>query len=168
MRTLLKLGLLLAAYALAANAQAHEVRHGKLVIAHPFVAADKNCPNAPTRGYLMMVINEADHPDKLLGAQLDSGAVGRITRYAAQAGKTTAIGVSELEIPAKSNVALIAPNLAIEFPHQDKLVEGGMVPGALRFERAGEIAVKFMVEATHRSAGGNKPTCDDTAASNKN
>jgi copper(I)-binding protein len=151
---------LLLSMAVCTASFAHQVKHGTLSIAHPFVVADRDCAGAPTRGYLMLVVNEGAQPDRLLGARLDNGAAGTVVRYGTEAGKATVAAVPELEIPANANTALMAPGLAIEFPRQDKLVEGGMIGGSLRFARAGTVPVKFMVEATHMGAGDGKPACD--------
>lgn len=149
----------------AQASHAHEVKHGKLTIAHPFVALDPACKSGPLRGYVMLIVNEGGQADRLLGAELTPGGKGRLVPLTAPAAGAAPPG---LDIPAHGRAAVMAPALALEFPAPRVAAgEGGMVRGALKFERAGTVPVQFMVEATHRSADGKSPPCTAAPAAHK-
>lgn len=146
----------LAVAALHGAAQAHEVKLGSLTVAHPYVALNTGCA-APDKlqAYVMMVVNEGTQPDRLLGAQLASGAVATLTRPGQGAAASDGVVV-----PAGGRATLAAPDLALEFPRPTTLPpEGGMLTGTLRFERAGTMPVQFMVEAAPRTADGRPAPC---------
>lgn len=145
--------------------QAHEVKHGKLTIAHPFVALDPACKTGPLRAYVMLIVNEGQQPDRLLGAELQSGGKARLVPLRGAPGAAAVAGVA---IPAGGRAAVMAPDMALEFATgRVGASEGGMVPGTLQFERAGQVPVQFMVEATHRSADGKSPPCTAAPSAHK-
>ena len=134
-----------------AAAQAHQVTHGDLVLAHPYVQLDPACGTATTRAHVMLILNRGPHPDRLIAARLDDAGDGKLVRWSTVDGQPArdvlADGVS---IPAKGQIALMAPALEIEFPKSRAvLVEGGAAKGSLTFERGGTVPVTFMVDAAH-------------------
>lgn len=126
---------------------AHDVKHGSLTIAHPFVRVDPACDGDRTRAYVMLVINQGKRAERLLGAELAGGVRGTILAPSGP-GDAGTRRVTGVDIPANGRTALMPPALVIEFPQSSKtLPTGSVVAGTLHFERAGTVPVSFMVEA---------------------
>ncbi|HSV70999.1 MAG TPA: copper chaperone PCu(A)C [Methylibium sp.] len=133
------------------GSSAHQIRHGDLAIAHPFISYDRTCDQEATRAYLMLVVNTGKQSDRLTGADLGRGGRGVLSATAGGGGKTAL--PDGVEIPPNASIAITPPNYVIEFPKtRQALVEGGMVAGSLTFERAGSVPVQFMVDAAHGGA----------------
>ncbi len=133
---------------------AHEIRHGDLAIAHPFVSYDRACNKGSTKAYLMLVVNTSKQSDRLTGASLDGSGKGVLWRTSGEGGKTAL--PTGIEIPPSASISVMPPNYVIEFPRtRQVLVEGGMVAGTLTFLRAGPVPVQFMVDAAHSDTDPN-------------
>lgn len=137
--------------ACSAPSQAHQVTHGDLTLAHPFLRLDPTCGAGAIPAYVMLIINAGAQPDRLVGAELDQAGKGRLMRVSHAAGSVTPeLLATGIEIPAKGQIALMPPDLVIEFPKsRQTLMEGGAAKGTLDFQRAGKVAVTFMVDAAH-------------------
>lgn len=134
-------------------ALAHEHTAGDLVIDHPYARATP--PNAPVAGGYMTIRNTGEAVDRLLG-----GTVGFADRV--EIHEMTMDGdvmkmrplPDGLEIPAGGEVQLRPGGYHLMFIGlEERLLEGESRPATLTFERAGEVAVEFTVEAI--GAGGH-------------
>lgn len=150
---------------IAAGAMAHEVKQGDLAIAHPFVSVGKACGLEVTRAYVMLVVNTGKQPDRLLGAELDHIGKAKILQVRTDAGKSIRSLVKDgLEVAPGKNIAVVPPHYVLEFAKSGQpLVEGGVLRGALMFQRTGRVPVTFMVEAAHLTADG-KSDCSEASA----
>ena len=136
-------------------AAAHQVTQGDLALAHPFVRLDPNCGTETTRAHVMLIINSGAQSDRLLAAEMDQAGKGKLVRMSVADGKAQRTVITDgVEIPAKGQVAFMPPHLVLEFPKpRVALVEGGAARGSLTFQRAGKVAVNFMVDAAHAGQG---------------
>ena len=136
-------------------AASHQVAHGDLVLAHPYVQVDPDCAGGAPRAHVMLIINRGPKPDRLIAARLDPAGEGKLVRWSAVDGKATRQVLADgIEIPAKGEVALMAPDLALEFPKsRSALVQGGAAKGSLTFQRSGKVPVVFLVDAPHEGPG---------------
>lgn len=132
-------------------AMAHQVTQGDLALAHPFVMLDPRCGPEVTRAHVMLIINSGTQADRLLAAEMDQAGKGKLVRVVTADGKARREVLADgIEIPAKGQIALMPPDLALEFPKSRvALVEGGATKGSLTFQRTGKVAVTFMVDAAH-------------------
>lgn len=151
----------------ALPAAAHEIRHGTLSIAHPFVAAVPACSTGPLRAYVLLVVNQGRETERLLGAEIDGLGAGVPVALAREAQGIVRRKLPRgLEIAAGGQAALRAPRHAIEFPRPAALpADGTVMRGRLRFEKAGAVAVDFMVEGTHLNSDPAVEPCGDPPAS---
>lgn len=141
----------------ASSVLAHDFKHGPITIAHPFVRVDSACDGQVTKAYVMLLVNQGGHPDRLVGAQLGDGLSGRIlgTPRPDGCGPQPLAGV---DLPAGGRASLMPPAHVIEFPRPSKdLQQGAAVPGVLQFERAGAARISFMIEAAGKTGKGCRP-----------
>jgi copper(I)-binding protein len=133
---------------LSSSVEAHDFKQGSMVIAHPFIRVDTKCDGKITRAYIMLLANKGAQADKLTGVTLQAGQKGKL--IATPASQT----LSAIDLPPKSDTAVMPPNYVIEFavPSKD-LQTGGAIPGSLQFERAGKVAISFMVEPAPAGQG---------------
>ena len=128
-----------------ACAQAHEVKLGKLTIAHPHARA--TVPGQSAGGAFLTVVNDGAD-DRLLGAsaaiasevQLHSMKMdGDVMRMRQEDG---------IALPAGKTVELAPGGLHIMFMGLKAPLKAGQTfPMKLRFEKAGEVIVDVTVEA---------------------
>ncbi|HET8726557.1 MAG TPA: copper chaperone PCu(A)C [Alphaproteobacteria bacterium] len=135
------LGLIFALTAL----QAHEYRVGSIRIDHPWARATPG--EAPTGAGFMVLINEGEEEDRLIGAEADIAETVEIHGHNVEDGVMRMRPVDDVTIPAGGMVAL-APGayhvmlIGLKAP----LAEGDRVPVTLSFEKAGEIVVELAIE----------------------
>ena len=149
---------------LPAPASAHDYKHGTIVIAHPFIRVDAKCDGNTTRAYIVLLANKGAQADKLTAVTLQGGHKGKLLALPATAAMP---GLSAIDLPAKSDTALMPPKHVIEFalPSKDLQV-GGAIAATLQFERAGKAAINFMIEsAPTGQACGSAPAAPAPAAS---
>lgn len=141
----------LSAVIFATVSHAHDFKRGELTIAHPFIRVDPVCDGGLTRAYVMLLINQGSQADQLTGATLNGKHRGRLMTLPKQ--KSSGLqAVTSIPLPAKSEIALMPPTLAIEFPVASKDFQtGAAINATLQFERAGAVPVNFMVEAASSS-----------------
>lgn len=136
------------------HASAHDFKQGSLTIAHPYIRIDPACDAESTRAQVMLLNNQGKQADKLLAAELKGNIKGKL--MAASQSQTMQL-VPSIELPAGSQTKLLAPAYAIDFPVASKNFQSGAaVSGTLRFERAGTVAINYMIEA----APSNGKSCD--------
>lgn len=142
-------------------ADAHEVNHGDLTIAHPFISVDSKCGKGATRAYAMLVVNSSEQSDRLTGASLGRTGKGVLMRTTDRAEKTPL--PDGIEIPPGTSIAIMPPHYAIEFGKtSEALEEDGMVMGSLTFKRTGTVPVAFRVDA-HRGDPALASACKPVA-----
>ena len=133
---------------LSSSVEAHDFKQGSMVIAHPFIRVDTKCDGNTTRAYIMLLANKGAQADKLTAVTLQAGQKGKLIAT------PTSQTLSAIDLPPKSDTAVMPPNYVIEFavPSKD-LQTGGAIAGALQFERAGKVAINFMIEPAPTGQG---------------
>ena len=141
-RTALLAGFYCIGFVLPVPASAHDYKHGSMVIAHPFIRVDAKCDGNTTRAYIVLLANKGTQADKLTAVTLQGAHKGKLLAPPATA------ALSAIDLPAKSDTALMPPKHVIEFalPSKDLQV-GGAVAATFQFERAGKAAINFMIES---------------------
>lgn len=144
----------LAAFCLAAtNVTAQEFKLGDLVIEQPYSPATPRM--ARTGAGYMTIRNTGTAADALTGVQADFARAELHTTAVDAAGVARMSQVGRIEIPPGETVALAPQGIHVMFLGLSApFVEGEVLDATLRFERAGEIDVKFNVEA--RDGGDNE------------
>jgi hypothetical protein len=150
---------LLALIMLGTAAPAHQITAGDLEIVHPHIPQ----PFAGARaaaGY-MAIVNHGSRPDRLTGAS--AGFAARTSLHESRTGAdgiATMRPVAALEIPAGGTLSLEPGGFHLMFLGLGAtLTEGDMLPGTLTFERAGTVAVDFVVDPP--GAPGHDPAGHD-------
>jgi hypothetical protein len=141
---------------LPAGAFAHGVRAGDLLIDHPY-ATPSLAGARQGAAYLRGVRNQGDAADRLIGAHTPVAARVALHHMRLDGGVMRMREVSFIELPARSEVRMGhggAWHLMLEDLKQP-LKDGDRFDLTLRFERAGERAVKVWVQTprdatTHR------------------
>jgi copper(I)-binding protein len=131
---------------LGAAAGAQELEAGELRIGHPF--ALETPPRAMTGAGYLSVTNTGDAPDVLLEVRAgfprvmmhDTEMSGDVARM---------VHLQAVEIPPGETVTFEPGGKHVMFMglEGDPLEVGERIPATLVFERAGEVAVEFVVEA---------------------
>ncbi|OPY96793.1 hypothetical protein A5906_01095 [Bradyrhizobium sacchari] len=155
---LLPLVRVVAILALVSSAAAsHELESGALLIQHPWVAA-KDMTHAATTAYVVEIQNRGATPDRLLGASL-SGKKGILQKVVAGA-RPARFAAQDQGFPIEpGGFVRLQPNgarILFEGLH-GALKEGEMVKGTLEFEKAGTIAIDFMIEPASLSEEDDRP-----------
>jgi periplasmic copper chaperone A len=146
-RGLLAIGL---AGMLALPGWAHEFTVGDLTIGHPYAIATP--AGAKTGAGYFSVTNAGGEADRLVAVKADFPRVDLHTTEVDAAGVARMVPLEALEIPAGATVTLEPRREHVMFMGLTApLVEGERVPAVLVFEKAGDVAVEFAVEA--RKAG---------------
>ncbi|MAZ18648.1 copper chaperone PCu(A)C [Oricola sp.] len=136
---------LLSVFVLAASASAHEYKIGNLEIIHPLARATP--PNAPVSGGYMVIRNTGTEPDRLIGGATDFAGEVEIHEMSMD-GEVMKMRqlVDGLEIPAGGEVTLKPGGYHVMFMQlKDQLQPDAKKKVTLRFEKAGEIEVEFLV-----------------------
>lgn len=149
----MKLRLCLAALGLALPlaAVAHDFTLGALRIGHPY--ALETAPGLRTGAGYLSVANAGAEPDRLLAVRADFPKVEIHETLTDAAGVARMSPVAGLAIPPGATVELAPRGAHVMFMGLTApLAAGSRFPATLVFERAGEVAVEFVVEP--RKAGG--------------
>ncbi len=136
---------LFAAIGLASAAQAHDFRTGGLTVLHPF--AIETATHATTGAGYLSIRNDSETEDALIAVEAEFPRVTLHTSVEAD-GMMTMQPLDRLEIAPGETVTL-APGEGghVMFMGLDAPFEAGSrFPARLVFEKAGEIAVEFVVE----------------------
>ena len=157
--------LLAALFALPAIA--HEYAAGELVIGHPHALA--TAPGAPVGGGYLSIRNDGAADDALVAVRVDPGIAGRaeLHEMALQGDVMLMRQIEDgIPVPAGTTVELAPGGLHIMLMHlPGPLKEGTDFPATLVFEKAGEVEVRFEVEARGRGRDGAMDHGPDGAGS---
>ena len=135
---------LAAALLLAAPALAHEYKAGDLTIGHPYAFPS---PGRTAAGYLS-ITNAGDTPDTLTAVRVEGATASVHTTATDAAGVAKMAPVDGLEVPPHATVTLAPRATHIMLMDLAKpLRVGDSLPATLVFEKAGEVAVDFKVDA---------------------
>ena len=136
---------LLSVFVLATAASAHEYKIGDLEIVHPVARATP--PNAPVSGGYMVIRNTGTEPDFLIGGASDFAGKIEIHEMAMDGDVMKMRQLPDgLEIPAGGEVTLKPGGYHVMFMQlKDQLQPDAKKKVTLRFEKAGEIEVEFLV-----------------------
>jgi copper(I)-binding protein len=138
---------MLAAFAQAPAALAHEFKRGALEIIHPWARATPG--GAKVAAGYVVIRNEGAEPDRLVSATAEVAGAAMIHEMAVSDGVMTMRMVADgVAIPAHGEIALKpgSYHLMLEDLKQP-LKEGESFKGSLTFEKAGTVDVTFFVEA---------------------
>jgi periplasmic copper chaperone A len=135
------------------QAVAHEQTIGALKVAHAWVRAT-TASEKVTLGYAIEIANTGKTADRLLGASLEAAGEGELRSVNLDTGspKATPIAGGLVIEPGKS-IALAPGSVHLHFsPVKSPLAAGSIAKGMLWFEKAGKVAVDFMVEPAELAA----------------
>jgi copper(I)-binding protein len=147
----MRIGLIFAALSMlplaGSPASAHEAKVGDLILHHPWTRATP--AGARVAGGFTEIENKGKMADRLVSASFDASDSVEIHSMEMKDGVMTMRPIAGgLVIPPGETVKLEPGGIHLMFLGlEHKLEEGGMVPGTLVFEKAGAVAVEFVVEA---------------------
>jgi len=138
--------LVLACFAVAHAARAHEYKIGDLVINHPWSRATPG--GAKVAGGFMTITNSGTSADRLVSASLEIARTVEIHEMAMNGNVMTMRALEKgLEIKPGETVTLKPGSFHVMFIDIARpLKEDEKIKGELVFEKAGRIAVEFKVE----------------------
>ena len=144
--------ILIAALLSGTAAVAHDFTQGDLNIAHPHIP--RLAANAPTAAGYLTITNTGTMPDRLTGIAAGFASMAMLHESKVDdSGVATMTHLSTLDIPAGATVTLEPGSLHIMFMGLTApLADGAMLPATLTFEKAGTVAVEFMVEPAQGAA----------------
>lgn len=132
--------LLIAIFAIAPHARAHDYRQGDIVIDHPWARASAG--NARTGAAYLALANDGAAPDRLLAAATPVAERAEVHTHMDEDGVMKMRPVEALELAPGEEVTLAPGGLHIMLMGLTApLVDGDSFPLTLTFERAGEIVV---------------------------
>ncbi|WP_164930690.1 copper chaperone PCu(A)C [Aquifex aeolicus] len=121
----------------------------KIVVKHPWVMEPPPGPNTTMMG--MIIVNEGDEPDYLIGAKTDIAQRVELHKTVIENDVAKMVPQERIEIPPKGKV---------EFKHhgyhvmiiglKKRIKEGDKVKVELIFEKSGKITVEAPVVKKHR------------------
>lgn len=131
----------------AAPLAAHDYRAGDIAIGHPVLRVAS--PVSKTGAGYLTLVNRGRTPDRLVAVSTASAARADIH------GTTSSNGVMQMRaqadgvtVPPGGTVTFAPGGLHVMFIGlKQSLPPGTMVDARLRFEKAGEVAVKFQAES---------------------
>lgn len=149
----------LAMLALAPSfAVARDITAGDLVIQHPWARATPN--GAAIGGGYLVVVNKGATADRLLGGSFDASSGFELHAMSMDGAVMKMRPTGPLEIPPGGRLTLDPSARHIMFTGLKRgLKKGETVDGALVFEHAGTVPVRFDVEGI----GARAPARDDAA-----
>jgi periplasmic copper chaperone A len=152
LRTLV-LGALSVVTVQTSHAVAHEQTIGSLKVAHAWVRAT-TASEKMTLGYAIEITNTGKTADRLLGASLDAAGEGELRSVNLDTAPPNATPIKGgLAIEPGKSIGLAPGSQHIHFPTvKSPLVAGGIAKGTLWFEKAGKVAVDFMIEPAELAA----------------
>lgn len=138
-----------------ASAFAHDYKLGDLEIGHPWSRATPNA--APVGAGYLTVANKGATADRLLSAASDVSAKVEIHEMAVIDGVMRMRALDKgIEIPAGGKVEFKPGGFHIMFIGlKQPLAKNTAFKGTLTFEKAGTVAVEYMVEGMGGAAGGH-------------
>lgn len=136
---------LLALLLLPAPLAAHEITVGSFEIIHPMIPLPPK--GAKSAAGYMAIANEGAEADVLVGIETPIAKKAEV--HATQMDGTIAKmeAVPRLEVPAGETVLLQPGEMHVMLMGlTGPLAEGDMIPATLVFEKAGRVAIEFMVD----------------------
>ncbi|MBX6426840.1 MAG: copper chaperone PCu(A)C [Variibacter sp.] len=143
LRTLARLGIVLAILLACGETWAHAFRHKALEIVHPWCYATA-AAGPGTVAIYMKIRNGAKETDRLIGA--DAGAGGRIELREAAGSDGSGKAVSFALPPGKEIVLAPGGRHLLLTGLDRELRPRDMITVTLAFERAGKVAIEVLVE----------------------
>jgi len=144
-RTLRRIGFAALALSAPVTLFAHGFAVGDLVIGHPWAAPPP--PGAPSVAGYLSVTNDGDREDRLVGA---SAAFAEAVELHESRIENDVVSMRELMdgvvIPAGEKLVFAPSGKHLMFVSPEPLLEGEVRAVTLRFERAGEVEVRFSIE----------------------
>ena len=143
--------------AVSSLAAAHDVVAGDLTLQHPWSRATPG--GAKVGGAYVTIVNAGEEPDRLVGGSAEIADRFEIHEMSVADGVMTMRHLPDgLEIPAGGEVVLKPGSYHIMLMGLERpLVQGERIAGTLAFEKAGPVAVEFVVEAL----GATRPAGDE-------
>jgi periplasmic copper chaperone A len=126
---------------------AHEFKAGQIVIGHPFARA--TAPAQPAGGGYLTLNNQGTTPDRLVSVRADVSSVVELHSMAMEGDIMRMRQVDAVDLPVGQKVELKPGGLHIMFIGlKAPFKAGDTFPVTLKFEKAGEVTVQVVVEAT--------------------
>lgn len=147
----------LLAIALSATlALAHGYKLGSLEIKHPWAKA--TVEGAPVAGGFLTVVNTGTEPDRLVKVSADAAGMIQIHEMKVEDGVMKMGEIpGGIEIAPGATVELKPGGLHVMFMGlKAPFKEGETVKAVLTFEKAGDIAVEFKIEAASKGGQDHK------------
>lgn len=140
------------ALAFCTPAQAHDYKAGSLTITHPWVRATPG--GAKVGGGYVTITNTGEKPDRLLGGAVGWAAKVEVHQTSNEGGISRMREVEGgIEIKPGATVKLAPGGYHLMFMGlKSGFVDGELVEGSLRFEKAGTVPVEFEVQAVGATA----------------
>jgi periplasmic copper chaperone A len=145
----------------AASVWAKDYTVGEIEVDHPWIRA--SVPGQVNGAGYMKIENGAKKPDRLLAVRSDVAERIELHTIVNEDGVAKMrLAEGGVTIPAEGKVRLAPGGYHIMFLKlKAPFVEGAEVPATLKFEQAGEIAVKFKVKpAAHNQNSNDSATHD--------
>lgn len=126
-------------------ALAHDFKAGSIEIEHPWSRATP--PRAPVAGGYLEIRNTGSEPDRLVSASSEIAAKTELHESVMKDGIMSMRPLKgPLEIPAGQTVRIGEGNHIMFMKPARTLRQGDMFKATLTFEKAGPIAVEFVVQ----------------------
>ena len=128
-------------------AHAHEYKAGALTIVHPWVRATPK--GAQVAGGFLTVTNTGSAPDRLVGGAVTGSGRSEVHATSNEGGIARMRPVEGgLEIKPGETVKLAPGGYHLMFMDlKGSFVDGELIEGTLRFEKAGDLPVEFEVQS---------------------
>jgi copper(I)-binding protein len=131
----------------AGIAETHEFKQGAITIDHPWSRA--TAPGQSTGAGYMVVLNQGNEPDQLVGASSPAAARVEIHTHSVDSqGVARMREVSSVELPAGGEIRFAPGALHLMLVDLAQPLKAGQnVPLTLSLEKAGRVEVQLTVEA---------------------
>ena len=128
-------------------AHAHEYKAGALTIVHPWVRATPK--GAQVAGGFLTITNTGSAPDRLVGGAVTGAGRSEVHATSNEGGIARMRPVDGgLEIKPGETVKLAPGGYHLMFMDlKGSFVDGELIEGTLRFEKAGDLPVEFEVQS---------------------
>lgn len=136
------------------NASAHDMKHGEMMVEHPWARASAGPAKA---GAAYMVLSNMGHDtDRLIGAKSMLADRTEVHNHIMDNGIMKMRQVDAIEVAPGTPTILQPGGLHIMFMGLHKpFIEGQKLPMTLVFEKAGEIDIEFIVQGVSAKQPGH-------------
>jgi copper(I)-binding protein len=136
----------------AVPATAHDITKGTIQIIHPTILLPPKGAKAAA-GY-MAISNNGDTSDRLIGVETPLAGAAKIHTSEFKDGVARMKHVPSLEIPADDTLIFEPGGLHVMFMGLTTVLDADqMYPATLIFEKAGSVAIEFMIDDTRDEHG---------------